>query len=94
MIVPIAAGQATSHFPAADVTNFRTITQDILTKVQKAAADSPKQWRNYYWIAVGGQIVFIPLIFLLTGYWSPKRARQAEEEHEQMVQRELARLRG
>ena len=34
VIVPIAAGQATAHFPAADVTNFQTITQGILTKVQ------------------------------------------------------------
>jgi hypothetical protein len=62
-------------------------------KVAKAAADSPKQWRNYFWIAVGGQIVFIPLIFLLTGFWSPKKAREAEEEHEAMVERELANLR-
>jgi uncharacterized membrane-anchored protein len=34
VIVPIAAGQATAHFPAADVTRFRTITTGILTKVQ------------------------------------------------------------
>jgi ACS family D-galactonate transporter-like MFS transporter len=37
-------------------------------------------------------VVFIPLIFLLVGYWSPRRARQAEEEHEAMVERELAQL--
>jgi ACS family D-galactonate transporter-like MFS transporter len=64
----------------------------LLTKVQKAAADSPKQWRNYYWIAVGGEVVFIPMIFLLTGAWSPGRARREEEEHEAMVERELAKL--
>ncbi|MGK2882853.1 MAG: COG4705 family protein [Mycobacterium sp.] len=34
IIVPIAAGQAGAHFPATDLANFRTITQDILTKVQ------------------------------------------------------------
>jgi uncharacterized membrane-anchored protein len=34
VIVPIAAGQASAHFPATDVTNFRTITQGMLTKVQ------------------------------------------------------------
>ncbi|MGN6605478.1 MAG: MFS transporter [Jatrophihabitans sp.] len=61
-------------------------------KVAKAAVDSPKQWRTYFWIAVGGEVVFIPLIFLLTGAWSPKEARRREEEHEQMVERELARL--
>ena len=66
----------------------------LLTQVQKAAKDSPKQWRNYYWIAVGGEIVFIPLIFLLTGAWSPKKAKREEEEHEAMVNAELAKLRG
>jgi uncharacterized membrane-anchored protein len=39
VIVPIAAGQAAAKFPAADVANFRTITQDMLTKVQ--AGDQP-----------------------------------------------------
>jgi len=34
VIVPIAAGQAAAKFPAADVSNFRTISQDMLTKVQ------------------------------------------------------------
>ena len=65
----------------------------ILKDAQHAASDSPKQWRNYFWIAVGGEIVFIPLIFLLAGFWSPKRARQAEREHEELVERELANLR-
>ena len=32
--MPIAAGQASAHFPAADVANFRAITQTMLTKVQ------------------------------------------------------------
>ena len=64
----------------------------ILTEVSHAAEESPKQWRNYYWIAVGGEVVFIPLIFLLAGPWSPKRARELEQEHEQMVEREMAKL--
>jgi uncharacterized membrane-anchored protein len=34
VIAPISAGQAASKFPPADVANFRTITQDTLTKVQ------------------------------------------------------------
>jgi hypothetical protein len=61
--------------------------------VVKAASDSPKQWRTYFWIAVGGEVVFIPLIFLLAGFWSPARARRAEREHEELVEQELAKLR-
>lgn len=75
---------ALGQIPAADA--------KILQDAQKAAKDSPKQWQTYFWIAVGGEIVFIPLIFMLVGYWSPKKAREAEEEHEEMVQRELAKL--
>ena len=83
-----AQGQlvALGKVPAADLA--------LLTKVQAAAADSPKQWRNYFWIAVAGEIVFIPLIFLLTGAWSPRAARRKEEEHEALVATELARLQG
>ncbi|MDT4950705.1 MAG: hypothetical protein QOJ37_3300 [Pseudonocardiales bacterium] len=66
--------------------------QAVLTEVQKAAEESPKQWQHYFWIAVGGEIVFIPLIFLLTGFWSPKKARRAETEHEAWVDAELAKL--
>ncbi|MGH8862809.1 MAG: MFS transporter, partial [Jatrophihabitantaceae bacterium] len=64
----------------------------ILTKVKNAADNSPKQWQHYYWIAVGGEIVFIPLIFLLAGFWSPRKAREKEEEHERWVEAELAKL--
>lgn len=66
--------------------------QKILTDVKKAAEESPKQWRNYFYIAVGGEVVFIPLIFLLTGFWSPRKARKQEEEHEALVDAELAKL--
>jgi MFS family permease len=74
--------------------DLATLSGPTTAKVQQAAADSPKQWRNYFWIAVGGEVVFIPMIFLLVGVWSPKRARKLEEEHEAMVQAELAKLQG
>jgi len=61
-------------------------------KVQKAAADSPGQWQTYFWIAVGGELVFIPLIFLMAGPWRPSTARRLEQEHRAIVDAELARL--
>jgi len=86
----VAAGkaqlEALAKIPASDL--------GILKSAQKAAADSPKQWQHYFWIAVGGEVVFIPLIWLLTGFWSPKKAKEAEEEHERMVEEELAKLSG
>jgi hypothetical protein len=102
-----AALQALGKVPPADIaflTKYAALSNPQVqadlkylqangAKVQKAAEESPKQWRNYFWIAVGGEIVFIPLIFLLAGFWSPRRARQEEQEHEAMVERELAKLR-
>jgi ACS family D-galactonate transporter-like MFS transporter len=64
----------------------------ILSDAGKAAEHSPKQWQHYFWIAIGGQILFIPMIFLMAGYWSTRRARQAEREHEAWVEAELAKL--
>jgi MFS transporter, ACS family, D-galactonate transporter len=69
-----------------------TYLQDNGPKVQKAAADSPKQWQHYFWIAVGGEIAFIPLIFVMAGFWRPRKARQHEREHEALVSAELAKL--
>jgi MFS family permease len=63
-------------------------------EVLKAAADSPKQWQTWWWICLGGQILFFPFIWLLTGRWSPKKAREDAKAHEEAVNRELASLAG
>lgn len=58
--------------------------------VKQALADSPRQWQNYLWVAVGGQLVFIPLIFLMAGFWDPRKARRHQRQHEAWVSAELA----
>ena len=60
--------------------------------VKKALADSPRQWQSYFWVAAGGQLAFIPLIFLIAGFWDPRRARRQQTRHETRVNAELARL--
>jgi MFS family permease len=59
--------------------------------VKNAAAAAPHQWQNFIWIAVAGQIVFIPLIFVMAGLWDPRKARRQAQEHETWLQSELAR---
>jgi MFS family permease len=61
-------------------------------KVQAAAKSSPNQWRHWWWVCVGGELVFLPLILLMAGRWSPKKARLDEEQHERTVEEELAKL--
>jgi MFS transporter, ACS family, D-galactonate transporter len=61
-------------------------------RVAAAKQDSPGQWQTWWWVCAVGQLLFIPLALLLTGRWSPRKAREDEREHEQMVQHELALL--
>ncbi len=61
--------------------------------VARAAADSPRQWRTFFFVGVGGEVVFIPLILLMAGFWDPRAARRAEQEHDAWLERELLKLR-
>lgn len=60
--------------------------------VAKAQQDNPDQWRTWWIVCLIAQAVFIPFIFVLTGRWSPRRARRDEREHEELVARELQAL--
>ena len=55
--------------------------------------NGPKQWRTWWWIALAGQIIFLPFVFTMRGRWSPRRAREDAEAHALAVERELATLR-
>jgi MFS family permease len=79
---------ALSKVPPADLAFLKTHG----TQVQEAAAAAPGQWKNWWWVCVGGEIVFIPLILLMAGRWSPRRAREDAEEHDRLVQQEMAKL--
>jgi len=48
----------------------------VLASAQKAAGDSPKQWRTTSGFAVGGEIVFIPLIWLLHRLLEPEAGQE------------------
>jgi len=60
--------------------------------VQAAAKASPIQWQHWFWVCLGGQVLFLPLMLVLKGRWRPKRAREDAARHEALVSRELARL--
>ncbi len=59
-------------------------------EVQQAQADSPKQWKRWWWICLAAQAVFLPFVFLMAGHWSPKKAAAQAEAHDELVERELA----
>ena len=77
-----------STVPPADLAYL----QANAAEVAKAQKDNPGQWQTYWWICFAGQLIFIPLAWLLTGHWSPRKAREEDEEHERWAQQELERL--
>jgi MFS family permease len=60
--------------------------------VAKAASKTAHQWKVWYWICFGCMIAFLCTVPMMRGYWSPKKAKEAEAAHEAMVQAELAKL--
>ncbi len=61
-----------------------------LVPAQKA---SPNQWKRWWLICLAGQVVFGLLVLTMRGRWSPKAAKQDFEDHERLVEVELAKLR-
>ena len=82
--------QALGAVPADDLTYL----QEEGPAVQQAVEDAPGQWRKYFWMAVIGELLFIPFIFLMAGFWNPRNARKHAAEHDRRVTAELAALRG
>jgi len=79
---------AASTVPKADLAYL----QKYGPAVKQAQHNSPHQWQRWWWICFAGQLVFLPLVFLLTGRWNPKRAREDADAHEEDVQRQLREL--
>ncbi len=60
--------------------------------VLAAKQQTPGQWRNWWWVCVGGEVIFVPLIFVMAGRWRPRRAHQDAQQHELLVRGELEKL--
>ena len=80
--------QSVSKVPPADLAYLAANGADV----GEGHADNPKQWQTYWWICFAAQALFIPFIFVMSGRWSPRKAREDEAEHERQVQAELALL--
>ena len=68
------------------------ILQKYGPQVQQASKHNPRDWQIWWWVCVAGQVLFLPFVFVMTGRWSPKKAREDAEEHQRLVERELAAL--
>jgi hypothetical protein len=80
--------QSIQKLPASDL----AFLQAHGTQLQSAQSAAPREWRTWWWVCVGCEAAFIPFIFVMTGRWSPRRAKRDEQEHQQLVERELQAL--
>jgi MFS family permease len=90
-ISPVAAtGRlvALSKVPQADLQFLGAHGKDVAA----AAVAAPGQWKTWWWVCVGGEVVFIPFVLVMAGRWRPRKARQDAEEHDLKVQEEMASL--
>jgi MFS family permease len=90
-IDPAAAAarlQAVAAVPKADLAYLKAHGGEVVA----AAEETADQWRTWWWVCVGGELLFIPFVFVMAGRWSPRRAREDVEEHDRKVAAELARL--
>jgi len=67
------------------------LAEKELVPAQKA---SPSEWKRWWWVCIGGQVVFGLLVFTMRGPWSPRAAKRDFEEHQRLVEAELERLQG
>ncbi len=95
-----AAPQLDSLKPyASELTALQAVPANVSSfvstfgpQVSTALVKSPNQWRTWWWVCFGGVIFFLISVPLLRGRWRPRDAKRDEEEHEAMVQAELAKL--
>jgi MFS family permease len=80
--------------PYANQLNYLSAHQAQLTALQNGVNASPRQWQHWFWVSIGGMVVFIPTIFLIKGRWSPAQAKRDKSEHDQRVATELRELVG
>ena len=90
---------ATKYAAALQAKDFASIPKADLAflqahaaEVRQAAAQTPAQWQDWWWVCVGGEVLFVPLVFGMAGRWSPRRAAEDFAEHQRRVDEEMARL--
>ena len=95
-IPPALQAQAVQEVGVTDLTTVQraqpqlAVLQKYGTQVQQAAKDNPGNWRTWWFVALAGQVLFLPFLFVMAGRWSPKKAREDADEHARLVDLEMA----
>ncbi len=86
---PVSAAQIAGVRALSPQLAAMLVAAKTVVPAQKAA---PAEWKRWWWVCLGGQVVFLVIIFFMRGTWSPAVARRQAEERERLVDIELAQL--
>lgn len=75
----VATGLAVEGFILRMVVVLSTLAFSFVVSNQL----NGQQWATWWWVCIGGLIVFIPTIFAVSGYWRPAQVRAVALEHGQ-----------
>ncbi|HVB23462.1 MAG TPA: MFS transporter [Ktedonobacteraceae bacterium] len=69
----VATGMAVEGFILRLVVVLSTLAFSFVVRNQLDG----QQWATWWWVCIGGLVVFIPTIFVVSGYWRPAQVRAA-----------------
>ncbi len=69
----VATGLAVQGFILRAVVVLSTLAFSFVVRNQFDGS----QWATWWWVCIAGLVVFLPTIFVASGYWSPARTRAA-----------------
>ena len=72
----IATGMAVEGFILRMVVVLSTLAFSFIV----TDAQNGSQWATWWWVCIGGLIVFLPTIFVVSGYWRSASTRAAAQE--------------
>ena len=67
----VATGMAIEGFILRMVVVLSTLAFSFVVRNQLDG----QQWATWWWVCIGGLVVFLPTIFVVSGYWTPARTR-------------------
>lgn len=54
--------------------------------VQAALKANPREWQHWWLVTAAGQLIFLPLVFVMVGPWTPAAGRKRDAEQEWLLE--------
>lgn len=75
----VATGMAVEGFILRMIVVLSTLAFSFVVRDQL----NGQQWATWWWVCIAGLVVFIPTIFVASGYWRPSRGHTTSPQPEQ-----------